>query len=101
MLKVEDRHVVEQQFSWSIDLPDLTADEASQAVSAIKGRGLASDPLLVDPAVFLTLHLDRESVETLLTGLAAGPANAVSNSLKESFEEWLAWRGVDPDCDNE
>ncbi|WP_144024150.1 hypothetical protein [Amycolatopsis keratiniphila] len=91
----------EQSFCWSIDLPELTAEEASQAVSALKGAGLASDPLLVDPAVFLTLHLDRESVETLLAGLAVGPANAVSDSLKESFEEWLAWHGADPASDGE
>ncbi|WP_161791116.1 hypothetical protein [Amycolatopsis sp. MJM2582] len=94
MLQVEDRHLVEQPFCWSIDIPDLTADEASQVVSAIKSGGLASDPLVVDPAAFLTLHLDRESVETLLAGLATGPVNAVADSLKESFEEWLAWRGV-------
>jgi hypothetical protein len=93
--KVREDHAPEQPFYWSLDIPGMTADQALQVVSAIKARGLAPDALLVDPANFLTLHLDRESVEAIAAGLAEVRSNPVSNGLRESLEDWLTWLGDD------
>ena len=68
MLSVGDDQVSEQPFYWGVDVPGMTADQASWVVSTIKGGGLRLQPIRVDPAVFLTLNLDRESVEALVNG---------------------------------
>lgn len=88
-----DDQVSEQPFYWGVDAPDMTADQASWVVSTIKGAGLGLEPMRVDPGVFLTLHLDRESVEAIVNGLASVPANPVSDGLRESLEDWLNWLG--------
>jgi hypothetical protein len=90
--KVRGDHAADEPFYWSIDIPGMTANQAQQVISAIKGRGLALEPLLVDPANFLTLHLDRESVETMAAGLAEVRSNPISDGLRESLEDWLTWR---------
>lgn len=84
-------HGAGQPFYWSLDIPGMTADQAPQVVAAVKGGGLPLDPLLVDPAIFLTLHLDRESVEAIVTALTESPSNAVGDGLRESLGDWLAW----------
>jgi hypothetical protein len=90
---VGDDQVPEQTIYWGVDAPGMTADQASWVVSTIKGGGLRLEPIRVDPAVFLTLHLDRESVKALVNGLASVPANPVSDGLRESLEDWLNWLG--------
>jgi|SRR3954468_8840202 hypothetical protein len=93
MLKMKDDHDPEQPFYWSLDMPGMTAGQALQVISVIKGKGLGLEPLLVDPANFLTLHLDRESVQAMVHGLAGVRPDPVSDGLRESLEEWLTWLG--------
>jgi hypothetical protein len=93
--KVGQDHTPEQPFYWSLDIPGMRADQALQVVSTIKASGLALEALLVNPANFLTLHLDRESVETIVAGLAEVRSNPVSDGLRESLEDWLIWLGDD------
>ncbi|MEU8387078.1 hypothetical protein [Micromonospora sp. NPDC048842] len=91
MLKVGDDNTPEKQFYWSLDLPGMTADQAVQVGSVIKDQGIDLEVLLVDPSNFLTLHLDRESVEAIVAGLTVVRSNPVNDSLRESLEDWLAY----------
>lgn len=84
-------HAEERAFYWSLDIPGLTEERALQVASIIRGSGLSLEPLPVNPANFLTLHIDRESAETLMLGLAGIRPNAVSDGLRESIEDWLTW----------
>lgn len=90
---MKDDHGSDQPFYWSLDIPSMTAGQALQAISAIKEKGLGLEPLLVDPANFLTLHLDRESVQAMVDGLAGVRSDPVNDGLRESLEEWLTWLG--------
>lgn len=88
-----DDNVNEQLFYWSLDISGMTTKQGLQVVSAIKASAPFLDVLLVDPTKFLTLHLDRESVEAIVEGLAGVRLNPVNGSLRESLEEWLTWLG--------
>jgi hypothetical protein len=53
---------------------------------------------VVDPTLFLTLHIDRETVDAVCTALsrvdwpdaAAGqPVSAIVNGFRELLQEWL------------
>lgn len=88
--------VDDQSFYWSLDIPGMTSDQASLVASAVEEKGLDLQVLPVDPADFLTLHLDQHSVEAVVAGLADAPANPVLDGIKETFVEWLTWLGTLP-----
>jgi hypothetical protein len=81
---------------WSLDLPGLTETQAVNLLGVVKGKGLA-EASIVDPRKFLTLHLDRVTVECLrdalkvvsnISGLPSG-TNRVCAGMMEDFGEWL------------
>ena len=78
---------------WSVDVPGLTEGEAKQLVAWVTARQLGwfGSATAVDPATFLTLHLDRESARTLLDGLMSQPHTAgAEHGLAEHLAEWLS-----------
>ncbi|MFE3514448.1 hypothetical protein [Streptomyces sp. NPDC059166] len=74
---------------WSIDMPGLDEHRAAELAGLVRrsDAGIMATP--VDPRFWLTLHLDRETVEVIREALAAAPATAVTAALVESFDEWL------------
>lgn len=91
MTKIPDGHDDDQPFYWSLDLPGMTSDQASQVVAVIESGGVDLNAVPVDPAVFLTLHMDRDTVEALVAGLAEARPSRVVENMKEAFVEWLEW----------
>jgi hypothetical protein len=83
---------------WSIDLPGLSRSSAEELLQVAEQEGLSVSGSLVDPALFLTLHIDRETVDAVCTALsrvdwpdaAAGqPVSAIVNGFRELLQEWL------------
>jgi hypothetical protein len=83
---------------WSIDLPGLSRSSAEELLQVAEQESLSASCSLVDPALFLTLHIDRETVDAVCTALsrvdwpdaAAGqPASAIVNGFRELLQEWL------------
>jgi hypothetical protein len=87
---MSSRNPGDQDFYWSIDVPGMTEEQARRLASIIRTSGLDLEPLLVNPANFLTFHIDRESAETLRSGLLGIRSNSIGDGLRESIEEWLA-----------
>lgn len=45
---------------WSVDLPGLSRSSAEQLLQIAEQEGLSTSGLLVDPTLFLTLHMDSD-----------------------------------------
>lgn len=82
--------------SWSLDLPRLTQSGADELVSFARDAGICEFASAVDPALFLTLHIDRAGVGALLELIDArlatatgGDAEMTLQGLAEDFGEWL------------
>ncbi|WP_146104067.1 hypothetical protein [Nonomuraea solani] len=78
---------------WSIDVPGLDRESALELVRLIVEQNAKLAPIPVDPHFFMTLHLDRESVEVLRDSLRRDQLDHVGVSLLEALEEWLEWPG--------
>ena len=84
---------------WSLELPGLTREAAEGILHFAASHGLAEQGSLVDPNVFLTLHLDAVTVQSMLAvlrqGLAAAgtdqppPDAAVVLGMEEVLNDWL------------
>lgn len=87
--------ISERDQSWSLDLPGLTQARAEELVSFARDSGLCKFAAAVDPSLFLTMHLDRASVEALLHVIATRPGTPDKSEqmtlrgLAEDLEEWL------------
>jgi hypothetical protein len=55
---------------WSIDLPGLSRSSAEELLQVAQQEDLSVSGLLVDPALFLTLHIDRETVDAVCNALS-------------------------------
>jgi hypothetical protein len=82
-------HGVTTEHYWSIDFPGLTAMDARRICDLVGHSGLAYDAIPVDPGSFLTLHMDRSTVELLVAALAGAQADAGVQSMVEVLGEWL------------
>jgi hypothetical protein len=59
------------EWYWSVDIPGLTEPRAAQLLAIVRAAGIeAVNGSAVDPSRWLTLHLDRSSVEALARALA-------------------------------
>jgi hypothetical protein len=77
---------------WSVDIPRLTEGEAKQLVEWADATqfGWAGSTSAVNPTMFLTLHLDRDSTRMLYDGLMRTPETATpEHGLAGSIGEWL------------
>ena len=87
MLKSED-HVHDGPY-WAIDIPGLTEPQAALLAAHIADGPMGLSASLVDPAQFLTLHLNRESVEAISSALACIGTNDIVLGLREILDDWL------------
>ncbi|MEU5786867.1 hypothetical protein ABZ754_03940 [Micromonospora purpureochromogenes] len=87
-----------ERFYWSVDIPGLRerdVEELTRLIDELE-RDLVVVP--VDPSYFLTMHLDRSSVQALLDASATS-TDIVLGGLRESMLEWL--QDAAPDEDEE
>jgi hypothetical protein len=78
---------------WSVDIPGLREEEARQLLqwASANRAGWFGNGTAVDPREWLTLNLDRESVQMLLDALRAAPNLAPgADAMAEDFADWLA-----------
>ena len=83
---------------WSLDVPGLTQLEAEDLRSFIRDSGISDFATTVDPSTFLTLHLDRDTVNSLLRAVehershvaAESPDQAAPlDGLADALGDWL------------
>jgi hypothetical protein len=78
---------------WSIDVPGLTEAEAKELLEWVEAKQLRwfGSASAVDPASFLTLHLDHDSAQMIYDGLMSNPATATpKHGLAVTIGEWLS-----------
>lgn len=86
---VPRRHDYDAKTYWSVDIPGLTEDEASSLASYVNGK-YHRHCIALDPQLWLTLHMDRETAETLKQALAAFELSGGDvGGLKEDVEGWI------------
>jgi hypothetical protein len=74
---------------WSIDIPGLTESQADELLALARANDFG-DGVAVGPREWLTMHLDRGSVQTLLDALLRhAEAGADVGGLAEEMQEWL------------
>lgn len=83
---------------WSIDFPGINEDAAEAIADSAKRLGLATDVIITDPDIFMTLHMDIDTVaalhEFLSQGQSTGGERTILTGLTEVLTEWLAARGA-------
>ena len=78
-----------RDYYWSVDIPGLTAGPAALLADRAIADGYPASP--VDPRDFLTMHMDRGTVEILRDALTALPGRTGgSQGLLEILSDWLA-----------
>jgi hypothetical protein len=73
---------------WSVDIPGLTADSAALLAEAAIADGYPAST--VDTRDFLTMHMDRGTVEILRDALTARPSGPGTQGLLELLSDRLA-----------
>lgn len=79
-------------YYWSVDVPGLDATSADRLAEHAAAHGYSATT--VDPEHFLTLHMDRETVEMLRDALSGLPTDDPSQPILEIFVSWLAAVGA-------
>jgi hypothetical protein len=79
---------VTSEHYWSIDFPGLNGVDAQRICDLVRESGLAYDGIPADPDGFLTLHMDRSTVETLAEALARARTTVGVQSLSETLDVW-------------
>lgn len=81
---------------WSIDFLGASESSAAEIVATVTGMGLATTATASDPAVFLTLHLDADTVLALDEALArSSPSEStarVIDTVREAIAHWVSTR---------
>lgn len=75
---------------WSVDLQGLDEAGATVIVGVAESLPGVIGGQAVDPRTWLTLHLDRDTVESLAAALRAAPSTTIGASMFQEFDEWLA-----------
>jgi hypothetical protein len=85
---------------WDLDIPGLDGEEARHLASVIKDHSDVQQVILSDPSLFLTLRLDKRTVEALVQAVTVAlrevmddEDKGVLSGLREDFDEWLATAG--------
>lgn len=83
---------------WSIDFPGINEHAAEAIVDSVRRLGLATDAIVADPEIFMTLHMDIDTVtalhELLSQGQSTGGQRTILTGLTEVLAEWLAATGA-------
>ena len=82
---------------WSIDFPGIDGEQAQAIVDSAERSGLGVGAIVADPEVFMTVHLDRDTVvalEDALTkvGALGEPADRIVAGVLEALVEWRSGR---------
>lgn len=74
---------------WSVDVPGLTEDQASQLVEWVKEMqfGWFGNAIAADPEKWYSMTLDPDTARTVLEGLRR--AGTTDNAVAEDLAEWL------------
>lgn len=76
---------------WVLDLPGLTKDGADAMLKVARRETDVVGPSAVDPSIYLTLSLDRQTVASIAAALSGiNKRNEIVQSILEEFEDWLA-----------
>ena len=75
---------------WSVDIPEMTRYQAQELLTLLAKSNPTLHGIPVDPAKFLTIHMDRDSVNAIRHALAGDPIeNSITEGLIEIIDEWL------------
>lgn len=75
---------------WSVDIPEMTRGQAEELLALLVKSNSSLQGIPVDPAKFLTVHMDRDSVNVIRHALAGDPIeNSIADGLIEIIDEWL------------
>lgn len=79
---------------WAVDLPGLSRPQAEELLGIAQQAGMSYGGTTVDPREFLTLHLDRDTVLTILWALNARLQNepfdpAAVAGVADILREWI------------
>jgi len=83
---------------WSVDLPGLNHSSAKEVLEFARHSKISQYGSVVDPHQFLTLHFDRQTVESIYAVLSriARPEETDNESVspevigfRDLLEEWL------------
>ena len=82
---------------WSIDFPGIGPERAQAIVDAAKRLDLATEGIIADPEVYMTLHLDLDTVVALERALTQASALRESDgvsldSVLAALAEWRSRR---------
>lgn len=85
-----------EQRYWSVDAPGLSAAGAAELASAARRMSGVVGAVEVDPDAWLTQHLDRETVETLVSALSIALAvggfdPSVTWGIQQLVEDLQGW----------
>jgi hypothetical protein len=79
---------------WSIDFLGVDERKVSAIIDKATRLGLATSAIAADPDLFLTLHLDADTVDALDTALAGsrptGETARVIDSIREAISHWTS-----------
>lgn len=79
---------------WSIDFCGTDEDAAETIADSAKRLGLATDVIISPPDVFMTVHMDMDTVVALREALSQGESSGGVPGLVHMLDEWLAERGA-------
>jgi len=82
---------------WSVDIPGLNEKQAKDLLTFADRAGIGIGGTAVNPAAFLTLHLDKETVTSILHVLNDVRAKSsldtqevlTISGLSEILKEWI------------
>jgi hypothetical protein len=83
---------------WSVDIPGMSEAQAQQVGGFAEGAGIGVGATVVEPKLFMTLHIDRSTVSSVMSALEAalsgtsssGAADLrVMSGILEAMQEWL------------
>ncbi|WP_077490965.1 hypothetical protein [Sinomonas mesophila] len=82
---------------WSIDFPDIDRKTAEAIVDSVEELGLATDAIITPPDVFMTFHLDVDTVSALYEAVSSqvqssSEVRPILTGLSDALAEWLTER---------
>lgn len=88
---------------WDLDIPGLNEAQARRLASMILEAGEVQQAILSDPALTLTLRLDRHTVQQLQIAITAALESHADElddftlrGVVEDIDEWLASQPLNP-----
>jgi len=75
---------------WALDVPGMTEEQAA-ATAAWLSHEYGLTGIAVDPAEWMTMHIDASTVRVLADATSRYPSgNDVATGMLEEFQAWLA-----------